>query len=288
MPANPSNTPEFPDDHIDPALAEELARVVDLVRSQVAGGSSSGKSMALLRVIDNLTPEEWQDFAASNGLDRWLAFPLDSELANSVSSLIAAMDHLAFQRDHDALTGVGNRRLFNARMASEFERALRSHAELSLMMLDLDNFKQVNDTYGHACGDTVLQRLAAVLHSSVRPYDTVARIGGEEFAVIFPATSCWTGLRLGNRVLERFRQETFLCKGHSFSISFSAGVSSIAQMEGIPSIERLSASADEALYAAKNQGKNKVVLAESGKQARDKVSLVHSREKQFLFSLGSE
>ena len=255
--------------------------------------SSSGEctaALALVRVLAGVGPEEWERFASLNGLENWLGIPLDCSLADSVSEVLSVQERLAFQRDHDALTCIGNRGLFNRLFTSEFERAVRSHTDLSLLMLDLDNFKQVNDTYGHACGDQVLQRLGALLKAQVRQYDIPVRFGGEEFAVILPATSCWTAVVLGNRILELFRQEEFVCNGSTFSMTFSGGAASLALLEqDAKNTGELIKSADEALYEAKRQGKNHIALVECGKLARDRSSLVLSQEKQFLFScLGSE
>jgi diguanylate cyclase (GGDEF)-like protein len=155
------------------------------------------------------------------------------------------------------------------------------------MLLDLDNFKRINDTYGHPCGDVVLQRLGEVLNNSVRTYDLAARIGGEEFALIFPSTSCWTGALLGGRILEAFSREVFHAGKKAFSMTFSAGISSLALLEGAVSAKKLLAGADAALYAAKSQGKNQVLLDRSGKQAQGRAGLVRSHEKQMLFSNGS-
>jgi diguanylate cyclase (GGDEF)-like protein len=136
----------------------------------------------------------------------------------------------------------------------------------------------------------VLQRLAKILHSSVRHYDIVARIGGEEFAVILPATSCWTGVMLGNRILDLFRSEKFFCNSTTFSMTFSGGVSSLALLnEKNRNCSELLKSADDALYEAKRGGKNTISLAKSDKVIKEMNTLVHAQEKMLLFgSLSSE
>ena len=284
MPTDHNKITTHPGEPLDPDLVQDLETVAAMVRESADSVSSSKNKLALVRVLEGVSMENWERFASANGLESWLSIPLDGSLASSVASLLSVQERLAFQRDHDALTGIGNRRLFDRRFEAEVTRAIRSRTELSLIILDLDNFKKVNDTYGHTCGDVVLKRLGAFLKESVRHYDIAARIGGEEFAIILPATSCWTALMLGNRLLEFFRQEVFHCGDVSFSMTFSAGVSSLALLDGDPGSALLLQSADGALYAAKGQGKDRVTIAECNKLAKDRGSLVLSQEKQFLFS----
>ena len=190
---------------LDSELVDALEQVAKLVREKTSSPGECREALALVRVLPGVNSAEWERFASFNGLENWLGIPLECSLADAVSQVLSLQERLAFQRDHDALTGIGNRGLFNRVLKSEFDRALRSHTDLSLLMLDLDNFKQVNDTYGHACGDMVLQRLGALLKNQVRQYDIPIRFGGEEFAVLLPATSCWTAVVLGNRILQLFR-----------------------------------------------------------------------------------
>ncbi|MDR2161575.1 MAG: GGDEF domain-containing protein [Desulfovibrio sp.] len=271
-------------DALSPDLARELEQVADLIRTISGDKVNSEHALALVRVVNKISARVWERFASEHDLSHWLAVPLNNRQASSVSSFLATLERMSFQRDHDVLTGLANRRLFDRRLDLEIERAIRSRSELCLMLLDLDNFKQINDTYGHPCGDAVLRRLGEVLHKSVRAYDLAARIGGEEFALLFPSTSCWSGLMLGNRVLESFSQETFQTGGESFSMTFSGGISSLALLEGVVSAEKLLASVDTALYAAKRQGKNRVLVAQGGRLIHARAGLVHSLEKQLLFS----
>ena len=275
---------------LDPDLVDDLEKVAGLVREKLSSPGECRNALALVRVLNGIDHNEWERFASLNGLENWLSIPLDCSLADSVSQVLSTQERLAFQRDHDALTGIGNRGLFNRLLNSEFDRAVRSHTDLSLLMLDLDNFKQVNDTYGHACGDLVLQRLGALLKTQVRQYDIPVRFGGEEFAIILPATSCWTAVVLGNRILELFREEEFVYNDSAFRMTFSGGAASLALLDhNAKNIDELIKSADEALYDAKRQGKNHIALIECSKLANDRSSLVLSQEKQFLFScLGLE
>ena len=279
-----------PEASLSEGLVADLEKVTKLVRNELNASPNCGEAVALVRVVNGASAEDWQRFASTHGLENWLCIPLHCDLGESVEQLLSVQETLAFQRDHDALTGIGNRGYFNRRFESEVERALRSHTEISIIYIDLDNFKNINDSYGHSCGDTVLKRLGEILQSSVRHYDIVARLGGEEFAVILPATSCWSGVMLGNRILEAFSKEVFACGDSTFSMTFSGGVSSLTLLDDDKKTgEELLKSADTALYQAKHKGKNNITLAESSRMVRDRDSLVQAQEKQFLFSfLGSE
>lgn len=282
MPSERNNTPQ-PEEMLSDKLVSDLEKVARLVQEH-SGTAENGKdTLALLRILKNVTPEEWERFASNENLECWLSFPLHKELSESVSRLLSMQENLVYQRDHDFLTGLGNRRFFDRHLENELIRAVRSYTELSFIYLDIDDFKHVNDTYGHDCGDLVLKRLAQILQTSVRHYDVVARMGGEEFAILLPASSCWTGLMLGNRLLNEFRQERFPFD-QELSLTFSAGVSSLALLQDEVTAEALMKSADKALYEAKRKGKNAVVLTNEGKRGKDQGSLVLAQEKQFLFS----
>lgn len=290
MPTEPNNTAAPADGVLNKELTAGLEKVASLVHEHIRSLPPDSKALALLRVLKNVSPEEWERYASEHGLTDWLVFPLDCEVGDSVRQLVSIQKRLLYESDHDALTGIGNRRYFVRHLETEVERALRSHTELTLVFLDIDGFKAVNDSFGHDCGDMVLKRLAKLLQSSVRHYDIAARIGGEEFVLLLPASSCWTGVMLATRLLETFSKETFECDGRFFTLTFSAGVASLAQLdESELSGDTLLKHADKAMYEAKRKGKNTVVLAESSNSARNQASLVHAQEKQFLFSgSGSE
>ncbi len=273
--------PPPPSDLFSPDLLRSLEATVAFAREKAADRTGS---LAVVHVLQGVTQEQWEYFASAHNLASWLAVPLDTPQEAAMASLCKTFENLALQRDYDALTGVGNRGYFDRQLARELERAARSHTELSLVMIDIDLFKNVNDTYGHSYGDTVLQRLATTLQNHIRPYDTLARLGGEEFAVILPATPSWTAQALVKRILEAFGKEEFSCDGKTFHVTFSGGIASLGLLAETPTPDLLLKSADTALYAAKAQGRNKVVMMESKTHKNDRGTLVRSHEKQFLFS----
>jgi diguanylate cyclase (GGDEF)-like protein/PAS domain S-box-containing protein len=155
----------------------------------------------------------------------------------------------------DELTGLRNRRAFEERLAMEFSMARRRERELSVLLLDVDDFKKVNDRWGHAAGDEVLRRLAAILQTTVRLPDLPARYGGEEFVVLLPESGQESALGLARRVMERVASEPW--ENAPLTISIGMAALNDSTTNGYQLVER----ADGALYAAKRAGKNRVVSA---------------------------
>jgi len=156
----------------------------------------------------------------------------------------------------DPLTGLCNRRFMMEGLNKEFDRSQRNKAPLSLIMIDIDHFKAVNDTYGHQKGDAVLQGLAAMLRQHLRQYDTAARYGGEEFALILPETSLEETARVAERLRQAIEGLTFEA-GSELRITASFGLASTLA-ETIHSVDDLIREADYALYNAKRAGRNRV------------------------------
>ena len=157
----------------------------------------------------------------------------------------------------DALTGVFNRRYLDIRLNEECAKSDRYSYELSFLMLDLDNFKQINDEYGHPIGDRVLTQLAEILLEAVRSTDMVARYGGEEFSVILTGTPLAHALDTAERIRRKVEEFNFLPEVKDKVITISIGVASNLICAGGP--QRLVEAADHALYRAKSQGKNRVL-----------------------------
>jgi diguanylate cyclase (GGDEF)-like protein len=156
----------------------------------------------------------------------------------------------------DELTGLNNRRQVMARLEEEFQRAIRLGESLCLISLDIDHFKKINDTFGHPFGDLVLKRVAERMQSSVRPYDIVGRVGGEEFLIVAPGSHPDEAVTLAGRIIAAIRQETVAEGSSGVAVTASAGVSVISIHD--TGIDDLLRRADRALYQAKAEGRDRV------------------------------
>ena len=162
----------------------------------------------------------------------------------------------------DALTGLANRRFFDESLRKELKRSSREKTSLSLILLDIDDFKKYNDTYGHLVGDECLKQIADVLQEAVdRSHDMVARFGGEEFAVIIPSADLKGGQIVAEKLRRSVEQLNFTSseKSAALPMSISLGVSFFHPDQNNVTPETLIALADKALYKAKEEGKNRVV-----------------------------
>ncbi|MDQ7039004.1 MAG: diguanylate cyclase, partial [Aquificota bacterium] len=174
------------------------------------------------------------------------------------------LSHLA---STDPLTGVPNRRMLEIDLKKHGKLAKRYNKKLSLIMIDIDNFKGVNDTYGHPAGDEILRRLALLILRNIRETDTLYRYGGEEFAVLCPETDKEGAFELAERIRESIRRERFtVSRNRTVHITVSLGVASFPEDTGNPS--DLLAIADLSLYKAKTEGRNRTSLLIS-KRDRD-------------------
>lgn len=189
---------------------------------------------------------------------------------DQVQILRSAMQHLALalrnamryhevrqHADFDGLTRVYNRRHFEIRLREELDRHSRYTTPMSLMMLDIDHFKAINDTYGHQTGDEVLKELAEILRDTVRSTDYVARYGGEEFVIILPHTTEEQGMRLAERIREKIASRPFIHENKTLNVTVSAGVASL-HPHALENTANLMKEADQALYFAKANGRNLV------------------------------
>jgi diguanylate cyclase len=162
------------------------------------------------------------------------------------------------QARHDALTGALNRKGLDEAMVREIATVERKKTPLCVALLDIDNFKKLNDSKGHSTGDAALTHLATVTRECLRPQDTMARYGGEEFVILLPDTTLENGITALTRLQRALTRQYFLAGDEQVLITFSAGVAQRADGEsGDDAVKR----ADQAMYLAKRAGKNRVVGA---------------------------
>jgi diguanylate cyclase (GGDEF)-like protein len=157
----------------------------------------------------------------------------------------------------DALTQTHNRRYFNEALEREYNRSLRYRRALSLVLFDIDHFKQINDTYGHVAGDSVLRQLALVVKPRLRQQDVLARVGGEEFAVLLPEVEAQGARVAAEKVRRLVEGARFLVDAKEFGCTVSIGITTFDPRMTSPAA--LYDAADKNLYAAKAQGRNRVV-----------------------------
>ncbi len=158
----------------------------------------------------------------------------------------------------DDLTGIHNYRFFKDMLKHEIERHSRYSRPISLLMIDIDNFKHINDTYGHLVGDQVLRQIARLLKNSIRSCDIVARYGGEEFAVILPETLEIEALKVGSRVVETIQKHQFKLTEDQSNTNISVTVGLASFPKDATNASQLIELADQALYRGKKAGKNQV------------------------------
>jgi diguanylate cyclase (GGDEF)-like protein len=189
-----------------------------------------------------------------------LAFIKFYALSRSLQSEILARRALEEELRELAVTDPGTELMNRRGLFHAIEQALAlGTSPLSLLVIDLDHFKKVNDTYGHACGDRVLREFAGVCREIARPGDAVGRLGGEEFAIVLPGTGLYEARRIAERIRETVeRRVTWLPKGGAISVTVSLGLALHRQGEAL---DALMSRADGAMYEAKCLGRNRVVVA---------------------------
>ena len=163
----------------------------------------------------------------------------------------------------DSLTGLYNRRYLTSHLESMAERARSSAKPLSVLMIDIDHFKVVNDTYGHAAGDDVLRAIAVEIGRSVREFDLTARIGGEEFVVVMPDTTGGAAMAVADRLCSTIAENQVEITALNQKLSVTASIGIATLLGPNESATNLLSRADEAMYRAKKGGRNRVVVHES-------------------------
>ncbi len=189
--------------------------------------------------------------------DRWAIVSGQLALGLQRVALYRQVQELA---THDGLTGLLVRRTFWERLQEEVERAIRRSVPVTFLMVDLDRFKQVNDTYGHLVGDVVLREVAGLIHGSVREMDLVGRFGGEEFGVLLPEAEPDLGVQIAERIRRTIESAPIRAYDEEIHITVSVGVALCPAQAS--TAEDLVEKADQAMYRAKAMGRNRTILAE--------------------------
>jgi two-component system, cell cycle response regulator len=257
---------------VDPDLILLDIMMPDMDGYEVARRIRRKKDLAYIPIIVVTARDSTEDKVTGldAGADDYLTKPINfPELEARVRSMLRIkrlQDQLEEKNREleqlsirDGLTGLYNHRHLHELLAEEYERSRRTGEPVSVVMLDLDRFKEVNDTYGHQAGDRVLEELADILRESAREIDRLGRYGGEEFMAILPDSDPEAGLAFAERVREMVEKQRFEIHAHEpLRMTISAGVACYPHHGG-DSPRRLVHHADLALYSAKNSGRNRVV-----------------------------
>lgn len=235
----------------------------------ILAGVLGSAGLFVYAVTNGRTFDPWELFAmtvaastATLGAAGWMIGRRDEVLQRRNDELRALSERLKELSATDALMGIANRRTFDERLVAEVARANRYGTPLALVMIDLDNFKELNDRFGHLAGDEVLRRIAALVDSEKRLGDLVARFGGEELAAILPHTNARAAVVWAERVRQLVANTQIRSDAGTLNITASFGVA-----EAIPQREQptgLIEEADRSLYEAKRLGRNRVVADRHG------------------------
>jgi len=218
-----------------------------------------------------------RNLAFLNGANDFLTKPVDEielqarvnvhyKLAHTIRELEASRRLLAEQATTDPMTHLKNRRAFFENGTKQLAMARRYGTDVSIIVADVDHFKKVNDTYGHQAGDEALIAVSRVLVGLTRTEDTVARIGGEEFAVLLPDTNRLGAAVLAERMRNAVERERFVFGDKVVPLTISIGVASFA-VELVDSVDQLLSIADQRLYLAKRNGRNRICVNNEGKSS---------------------
>jgi len=216
-----------------------------------------------------------RNLAFANGANDFVTKPVDilelqarvsvhHKLTSTIRELEQSRVRLAELANTDPLTRLKNRRSFQEHGMHHLALGKRYKNDLSVLLLDIDHFKHINDRHGHQTGDQVLIKIASLLGEQVRTVDIVARIDGEEFAVLLPATNRLGAAVLAERIRTTIEQSEFPADGKPLAVTVSVGIASLGT-EPVDSIDELLAIADKRLYLAKNNGRNRICVNDQGK-----------------------
>lgn len=246
------------------AIGSSLKNTFNTIKNDVGESHDLGQLRTKLESTIDSLEGHFESYQQSDTTQFKQAQAQISQLKQKISAMeqesIKLRQNAIKSRDlalKDPLTQLWNRQALNENLEKEFNKWQRYNRPLSIILWDLDHFKDINDTYGHAAGDKVLKTVAQLFLSQTRATDSIARYGGEEFMGIFPETRLEEAKILANKIREHIKESKFHYEGDSVKVTVSAG---LAQFEHEDTIKDVLKRADEALYLAKAQGRNRCVL----------------------------
>ena len=249
------------------SFSDECIGVLQLLNAQDETGEIIAFPSQMQTVIEALASQASVAIENRRLMDEQEALKVELEkevdsrteqLKDALSKLSATHITLQEVTTIDPVTGIRNRQYFDDAFLQELRRAIRQRYDVSLLLLDIDHFKRVNDSYGHLAGDECLEGVAQAIDNMLnRPSDIVARYGGEEFVVVLPYVDEKKAIELAEQLREHIASQTFKADGHDLKISVSIGVASGVPVE-LKDGRELISHADEALYRAKSAGRNQV------------------------------
>ena len=244
------------------SLMNEKGKEIKLSANAAMITDNRGKCRGIIATFDDITQLEEKNYKLSKMVE---------ELQASQNEIKAKNNELKFMANHDPLTFCLNRRAMGKKLRELFKTAMSDGSNLSCIMADIDFFKSVNDTYGHAAGDQVIKGVADILKTSTRDGDLVGRYGGEEFCVVLPELDIEIAYRVAERIRAKVESSTFA----DVHVTLSLGVSSLSQNPNNPS--ELVNNADKALYMAKKLNRNQVVIWEKDMDTIDENDKAEAR-----------
>ncbi len=237
-----------------------VLNLVEKAQSDADGNEISAQFLANVHSLADLIDSLVEETSKFVGRSERLGLDL-RQSSDKINALERTLEDLRREATTDGLTGIANRRYFDMTLQTMSGDAMNSGDDLSLLLIDIDHFKKVNDTWGHATGDAVIQFVATTLAQNVRGQDCVARYGGEEFAVILPTTSIEAAARVGENIRTALSRRPFVASDveetvHAVTVSIG-----VACYDPGESLAQLVQRADAALYQAKKTGRDRVVAA---------------------------
>lgn len=249
------------DDRVLDAIVGRIAEAIDA--SAHSFGLDLTPTRSVAEILEEANQRLTQLHLSYEAMNRELVRSKQrlEQLQAELSHKNALLEQLA---NIDDLTGMANHRHFRAALDRELDRATDNNANLSLLMVDIDRFKSINDSRGHQVGDAVLREFCRQTAAKLRNYDLLARYGGEEFAVLLPETGADEAMIVAEKIRRMIEQHPFVEPTDPIRVTVSIGIAATGPRRDRPSPGELIGLADQALYEAKNSGRNRSVLAHSG------------------------